>query len=83
MIIYADTVSITFEFQKNKQKDITITQPRAGKELCPVIIWAKIVLRILSYKGGTKNTPVNVLVVGKQRNYIKAAEIYEHIVKTQ
>ena len=82
LILYADTVSITFEFQKNKKKDITVTQPRSGKELCPVIIWAKIVLRILSYKGTTKNTPVNAVVVGKQRHYIKADEMYEHIVNT-
>ena len=82
MILYADTVSITFEFQKNKMKNITVTQPRSGKELCPVIIWAKIVLRILSYKGTTKNTFVNAVVVGKQCHYIKAAEMYEHITNT-
>lgn len=31
LILYADTVSITFEFQKNKNKDITVSQPRSGK----------------------------------------------------
>ena len=50
LILFADTVSITFEFQKNKQKNITVTQPRSGKRICPVIIWAKIVRRVLSYK---------------------------------
>ena len=54
LILYANTVSITFEFQKNKKKDITVAQPRSGKELRPVIIWAKIVLQILSYKGQRK-----------------------------
>ena len=82
LIIYADTVLITFEFQKNKKKDFTVKQPRSGKELCPVIIWDKIVLQILSYKGTTKNTPVNGLVVGKTQHYIKTEEMYEHIVNT-
>ena len=31
LILYADIVSITFEFQKNKTKDITVSQPRSGK----------------------------------------------------
>ena len=53
---YADTVSITFKFQKNRQKNITVTQPRSGKCLCPVIIWAKIVQRVLSYKGVTEKS---------------------------
>ena len=82
LILYADTVSITFEFQKNKQKNITVTQPRSGKELCPVLVWAKIVLRILSYKGTTKNTSVNVVLVGKRCHYIRAPEMYEHITNT-
>ena len=43
LLRYADAVSITFEFQKNRQKHITVSQPRLGKEICPVIIWAKIV----------------------------------------
>ena len=82
LILYADTVSVTFEFQKNKQKNITVTQPRSGKELCPVIVWAKIVLRVLSYKGTTKNTTVNAVMIGKRCHYIKADEMYKHITHT-
>ena len=29
---YSETVSITFEFQKNRQKYITVSQPRSGKK---------------------------------------------------
>ena len=79
---FADTVSITFEFQKNKQKMITVSQPRSGKALCPVTIWAKIVKRILSYKGCSENTPVNVVSIDNKNHYIKAAETFKHISHT-
>ena len=49
---------------------------------CVTVIWAKIILRILSYKGTTKNMFVNAVVVGKQCHYIKAAEMYNHITNT-
>ena len=39
-------------------------------------------LVLLYDKGTTKNTPVNALVVGKQRHYIKTEEMYDHIVNT-
>ena len=41
LILFADTVSITFVFQKNKKKMVTVTQPRSGKHICPVNIWPK------------------------------------------
>ena len=79
---YADTVSVTFEFQKNKQKNITVSQPRSGKEICPVIIWAQLVQRILFYKDSSENTYVNAIQIGKSKGYIKATEMYQHIVHT-
>ena len=79
---FADTVSITFEFQKNKKKNITVSQPRSGKDICPVLIWAEIVQRVLSYKGTTENTPVNAIQIGKTRSYLKATEMYDHIRNT-
>ena len=78
----ADTVSITFEFQKNRQKNITVTQPRSNKEICPVIIWAQVVARVLSYKGTTTNTYVNTVFIGKQRYYVKATDMFQHISVT-
>ena len=82
LILFAETVSITFEFQKNKLKNITVTQPRSGKKICPVIIWAKIVRRVLSYKGTTLNTYVNTVLVGKTTHFVKASEMYEQILNT-
>ena len=42
LIEFAAIVVITFKIQKNKRKDITVTQLRFGKELCPVLIWGEI-----------------------------------------
>ena len=57
----ADCISITFEDQKNGEKDACITQHRAvhNKDLCPVRAWAALVKRILKYPGTSSNTPVN------------------------
>lgn len=55
-------MAITFEFQKNKEKNETICQEKTGDPiLCPVISWAKIVSRGFSYKGSTRDTPVNIV----------------------
>ena len=82
MLKFADTVSVTFEFQKNKQKNITVSQPRSGKDICPVIVWAEIVQRVLSYKGTNQDTSVNAIQIGKSTAYIKASEMYTHITNT-
>ena len=82
LIMYADTVSITFEFQKNSERDITVTQPRSGKTLCPVITWGKIIHRILTYKGSTESTPVNTVFIGSKRHYVTANEMFKHIRHT-
>ena len=77
--MYADMV---FEFQNNEHKHITVAQPRSGKELCPVVIWAKKIHRVLSYEGTTKSKSVNALVIRKTRHYIKAKEMFLHITNT-
>ena len=82
LIKYADTVSITFQFQKNRQKDVTVTQPRSGKPLCPVLVWGKIVQRVLSYKGSTENSPVNTVLIGTKRHYLKANAMFDHLKHT-
>jgi hypothetical protein len=56
----ADTVSITFEYQKKDTKNDTITQHKSTDTLlCPVKIWAKIVKRIVNYPNTNPNTQVN------------------------
>jgi len=40
----ADSISITFEFQKNNKRDVTITMHWTGDAaMCPVIAWASII----------------------------------------
>ena len=79
---FADTVSITFIFQKNKKKNVTITQPKSGKHLCPVKIWSSITHRILSYKGTTEKTSVNAVMIGKKLHYITRDEMLNHLRHT-
>ena len=81
-ILYADTVSITFTFQKNKKKMVTVTQPRSGKPICPVIVWAKIILRVLSYEGSSEDTCVNTIRTNKGISYITREEMLTHIRHT-
>ena len=59
----ADTVSITFYFQKNDQRDDTVTMWRTSDPtLCPVKTWAKIVKRIWSYPDATWESSVNLFL---------------------
>ncbi len=59
----ADTVSITFEFQKKDTRNDTVTHYRSGhKSICPVLVWANIVQRIRAYPSSTDITPVNTFI---------------------
>jgi len=61
LLLAADSVSITFETQKNGRKFDTITQWRTHHEtLCPVIQWASLVKRIRTYPEANDNTNVSV-----------------------
>ena len=82
LILFADTVAITYVFQKNKKKMISVTQPRSGKRICPVVIWAKIVLRILKYKGTSETTKVNTVKIGKKLYCIKRDDMLTQIRHT-
>ena len=63
----ADIVSITFEDQKNGDKFDTVNLQRSkDKSLCPIIAWAKTVIRITNYPGTTRDTPVSVYLCGKK-----------------
>jgi hypothetical protein len=55
----ADSVAITFEMQKNVSKFDTIIHGQTDDPvLCPVLQWAQLVNRILSYPNTTCNTLV-------------------------
>ena len=45
----ADYVAITFESQKNANKNETIIQHKNNKELCPVRSWAFIITTVLGF----------------------------------
>eukprot|EP00978_Attheya_sp_CCMP212_P019781 scaffold55737_cov58-Attheya_sp.AAC.5 len=56
------SVSITFEFQKNDERDDTVTMHRTGGSyMCPVVAWATVVQQILSYPGTGPKTTVNTM----------------------
>ncbi len=55
----ADSVAITSEMQKNDSKfDTVIHSQTEDLVLCPVLQWAQLVNRILSYQNTTCDTPV-------------------------
>ena len=59
----ADSVSLTFESQKNDKKNETITQCATCQILLfPVKQWAAIVKRIEPYPGTSKKTPVSAVL---------------------
>ena len=58
----ADSVSLTFETQKNQEKFDTVTHGTTGHEfLCPVKQWAAVANRIWSYPGTSMDTPVSAV----------------------
>ncbi len=55
----ADSIAITFEMQKNDSKFDTVIHGQTDDPLlCPVLQWAQLVNRILSYPNTTCDTPV-------------------------
>jgi len=55
----AESVAVTFEMQKNDQKNDTVIHGRTDDPvLCPVKQWARLVKRIWSYPGTTRDTSV-------------------------
>ena len=63
----ADKVSPAFRTQKNGVKNATVTQWRTTTTLCPVRIWAKIIISLDSYLETTRDTPVNTFWVESQK----------------
>ena len=66
----ADKVSQTFHTQKNGVKNATMTQLRTTTTLCPVNIWAEIIIQLDSYSGTTSVTPVNTVWVERHKTTI-------------
>jgi hypothetical protein len=73
---HADSVSITFETQKNERKFDTVTQWRTSHNiLCPVKQWAAIVTRIRSYEHTSNSTPVSTVLRHNRLDNISAREV--------
>ena len=68
----ADKVSPTFHTQKNGFKNATVTQWRKTTTLCPVHIWAEIIIRLDSYSGTTRDTPVNTVWAERHKTTINS-----------
>ena len=59
---YADSVSVTFEWQKNDERDDTVTQNSSGDVLLNATRQlAAIVKRIRNYPGATDDTPISAV----------------------
>ena len=59
----ANKVFLKFRKQKNGVKNATGTQWWTATTLCPVHIWAEIIIRLDSCSGTTCDTPVNTVWV--------------------
>ena len=63
-LILADTITVTFEFQKSDERHESVTMFRSGDPtLCPVRAYAAIVKRILSYPNTDYDTTINTIYV--------------------
>ena len=73
----ADSITITFEMQKNDERNEMVTHQRNGHpSLCPVCLWASIIQRIRSYKGTNDDTSENtVLLPNGELHKIKATDL--------
>jgi hypothetical protein len=74
----ADSVSITFEWQKKDERNDTVTHLRSGDAiLCPVRQWAAIVRRIRAYPGSVDNTPVSAVWRNGRIEHITSKEMVD------
>jgi hypothetical protein len=72
----ADSVSLTFESQKNDEKNETVTQWTTEQILlCPVKQWAAIVKRISSYPGSSTRTKVSAVLVHGRISHITQKQV--------
>jgi len=78
----ATTIAITFESQKNEQKDDIVTMHANGKDLCPVKSWATITNRILNYPGSSIHLPVNTILIKNQMSLLHSRDVIRHIRAT-
>ena len=72
----ADSVTITFEMQKNDLKHDSVTHGKTDDSvLCPVLQWAKVVNRIWTYPGTSLNTPINAVWRNDKIEHLTSGEL--------
>ena len=80
LIEFADSVSITFEFQKKDERNDTVNQIFSEDPLlCPVRSWAAVVRRIWSYPGASWETPVSAVWRNDRIEHITSGEVVNSI----
>jgi hypothetical protein len=74
-------VMITFRNQKNGEKMESQIRLRSStnSKLCPVLIWASIVDRILSYDNTSGKTTINTVVVDGKKIAIRSSTVRLHV----
>jgi hypothetical protein len=76
----ADTISITFYFQKNDERDAVVTQHHThDPKLFPVRLWAAIAKRILSYPGTDHKTSVNTYMHRGKLSEVSSKMMLTHL----
>ena len=75
-LAFADCVAVTFEMQKNEEKNEKIIHGRTDDPvLCPVKQWVLLVNLIWSYQGTTENTPVCTVWCHDRREQITLCQV--------
>jgi hypothetical protein len=73
---FADCVSLTFERQKRKEKDDTVTQEASGDSvLCPVRFAAGLVRQIRSYPNTNSNTKISTYISNGTVGNVKSVQV--------
>ena len=73
---FAESVAITFEFQKKDERNDTVTQKATDHAfLSPVKIWYEIVKRIRNYPGADDNTQVSAVWKNGRIQHITSEEM--------
>jgi hypothetical protein len=76
----ADSVAITFEMQTNYLKHDNVIHGRTyDSVLCPVLEWARLVIRIWTYPGNSLDTPVCSVWRNGRMEHITSKSILEHL----
>lgn len=78
----ASYVAVTFESQKNGDKNCTIIQHRSKKSICPVKSWGKLIRLILSYPNTNIETEICYFYDNNLSGMIRSHDLILHLRAT-